>query len=394
MTQPRGLCETLVEMPPTDQFDEILERRKKGSLKIYLGYAAGVGKTYTMLQEAHRLKARGFDVVIGYLEPHSRPDTSNLIGDLEVVPKRFYTVGDRSYEEMDVPAVIRRKPQIVLVDELAHTNAPGSKNEKRYQDILELLDHEISVISTMNVQHLESVAEKVTEVTGAEVRERVPDLILQRADQIVTVDVSIEELRERLRTGKIYRIEQAERALGKFFSQPNLSMLRETALREATGDQIRRIDEQKLLSQKAATVSHETVMVCLSSDPTNAEILIRRGTKMATQLSARCFVIYVQRRLESPTVIDAALQRKIQNNLVLAKRLGAEVVTLQGEDIAEILVNFAVENNVRHAVFGKSRLSPFRERLRGSVILNFTYDAVGVDVHILSTVEGKPDETY
>lgn len=376
-----------------EQFDEILERRKKGSLKIYLGYAAGVGKTFSMLQEAHRLKARGFDVVIGYLEPHDRADTSKQVGDLEIVPKRFFSVGDRSYEEMDTAAVIKRMPQIVLVDELAHTNGPGSKNEKRYQDILELLDHEISVISTMNVQHLESVADKVTTVTGAEVRERVPDLIMQRADQIVTVDVSIEELRERLRTGKIYRQEQAERALVKFFSHPNLSMLRETALREAAGDQVRRIDEQHLLSHQASKVSHETIMVCLSSDPTNAEILIRRGTKMATQLSARCFVIYVQRKTERPTVIDATLQRKIQNNLTLARRLGADVVTLQGDNVADTLVNFAIENSVRHAVFGKSRLSPFRERLRGSVILDFTYDAVGVDIHILSTSEAKSHET-
>ena len=377
-----------------NQFDEILERRKKGSLKIYLGYAAGVGKTYSMLQEAHRLKARGFDVVIGYLEPHSRVDTSAQIGDLEMIPRRSYVMGDQSYEEMDIAAVVRRNPQIVLVDELAHTNAPGSKNEKRYQDILELLDHEISVISTMNVQHLESVASKVTEVTSAEVRERVPDLILQRADQIVTVDVSIEELRERLRSGKIYRSEQAERALVNFFSHSNLSMLRETALRAAAGDQVRRIDEQQLLSPRAATVSHETVMICLSSDPTNAEILIRRGTKMASQMSARCFVVYIQRRLEGPTAIDATLQRKIQNNLVLAKKLGAEVVTLQGEDVGEALVNFATENNIRHAVFGKSRLSPFRERIRGSAILDFTYDAVGVDIHILSTVEVRKEESH
>ncbi len=370
-------------------FDEILERRKKGSLKIYLGYAAGVGKTYSMLQEAQRLKSSGFDVVIGYVEPHLRPDTSKQMSDLEIVPKRFYTLGERSYEEMDISAILRRKPQIVLVDELAHTNAPQSKNEKRYQDVLELLDHEISVISTMNVQHLESVADKVTEVTGAEVKERVPDLILQRADQIVTVDVSIEELRERLRTGKIYRPEQAEKALSHFFAHANLSMLRETALREAAGDQVRRIDEQNLLSHGALKVSHETVMVCLSSDPTNAEILIRRGAKMATQLAARCFVAYVQRRIERPTVIDAGLQRKIQNNLVLAKRLGAEVVTLQGDNVAEVLVNFSAENNVKHAVFGKSRLSPFRERWRGSVIQDFAYDAVGVDIHILSTaVEG------
>lgn len=370
-----------------EQFDKILERRKKGSLKIYLGYAAGVGKTYSMLQEAHRLKSRGLDVVIGYLEPHGRQDTTSQIGDIETIPYRYFTVGEHSCCEIDVGAVIRRAPQVVLIDELAHTNATGSKNEKRYQDILELLETQINVISTLNVQHLESIADKVTEITGVEVRERVPDHILKSADQIVNVDVSIEELRERLRMGKIYRSEQAELALGKFFTHPNLSMLRETALREAAGDQVRRIDEQQLLSAKAATVSHETVMICLSSDPTNADIMIRRGTKMATQLSSRCYAVYIQRKAEGPTIIDSGLQRKIQNNMVLAKRLGAEVVTIQGENIAETLVNFATEKNVRHAVFGKSRLSPLRERLRGSIIIDFSYDALGVDIHILSTVE-------
>lgn len=372
-----------------EPFDAILERRKKGSLKIYLGYAAGVGKTYSMLQEAHRLKSHGIDVVIGYVEPHARRDTSNQIGDLEVIPLRQFQAQDRTLSEMNLQAILDRKPQVALVDELAHHNVTGSKNEKRYQDILDLLDADISVISTLNVQHLESAAEKVTEISGVEIKERVPDLILQRADQIVTVDVSIEELRDRLRTGKIYSKERAESALVNFFSYPNLSMLREYALREAAGDQVRRIDEEQLLSQEGAKLAHETVMVCLSSDPTNAEILIRRGTKMASQNSSHCYVIYVQRKLESPTLIDSALQRKIQNNLVLAKRLGAEVVTLSGENIAEILVNFATEHNVRHAVFGKSRLSPFRERLRGSVIMNFTYDALGVDVHVLSTV-GTP----
>ena len=371
----------------TESFDAILERRKKGSLKIYLGYAAGVGKTYSMLQEAHRLKARGIDVVIGYVEPHARVETSNQIRDLETIPVKHLNVDGRILPEMDLESILARKPQVVLVDELAHHNAKGSKNEKRYQDILDLLDADISVISTLNVQHLESAAEKVTEITGIEITERVPDLILQRADQIITVDVSIEELRDRLRIGKIYSRDRAEVALVNFFSYPNLSMLREYALREAAGDQVRRIDEEQLMSQQAAKVSHETVMVCMSSDPTNAEILIRRGTKMASQNSSRCYVIYVQRKLESPTAIDAGLQRKLQNNLTLARRLGAEVVTLRGENIAETLVNFATQYNVRHAVFGKSRLSPFRERLRGSVIMDFTYDALGVDVHVLSTAD-------
>jgi two-component system sensor histidine kinase KdpD len=372
-----------------EQFDEILERRKKGSLKIYLGYAAGVGKTYAMLQEAHRLKARGFDVVIGYLEPHDRSDTVSLVNGLEAIPPRKYTVDDRTYTEMDVESIIARKAQIVLIDELAHTNAPHSKNEKRYEDVLEILDHRMNVISTLNVQHLDSVADKVSEVTGVEIRERLPDRILQRADQIVNIDVTIEDLRDRLRLGKIYHKEQAERALTKFFTPGNLSMLREAALKEAAGDQVRRIDEQTLLSEKNALLTHDTVMVCLSSDPTSAEVLIRKGTRIAMQLASKCYVVYVQRSFESPTSIDATLQRKLQNNLTLAKKLGAEIVTLQGESIAALLSEFALEHNVRHVVFGKSRLSPLRERLRGSVLLDFIHDSIGVDVHIVSSLEGE-----
>jgi two-component system sensor histidine kinase KdpD len=366
-------------------FEELLERRKKGSLKIYLGFSAGVGKTYAMLQEGHRLKAGGFDVVIGYLEPHDRKDTSNQAIGLEVVPRQKLVVGSRTFEEMDIDGILKRKPQIALIDEAAHSNQPGSKHEKRYQDILEILDHKINVITTLNVQHLESVAEKVSSLTKIDIRERVPDKILGNADQIVNVDVSIDELRERLRTGKIYKKEQTDLALSNFFTHSNLSVLREIALREAAGDQIRRIDEQTLLADTDAALTHETVMVALSSDPNNAEILIRKATKLAAQLSSRCYAVYIQRKYEAPTVIDAALQRKLQNNLKLAHILGAEVVTLRGENISELLVNFAQEHNVRHAVFGKSRLSPLRERFRGSVLLDFIHDSVGIDVHIVTT---------
>jgi two-component system sensor histidine kinase KdpD len=371
-----------------NSFEELLERRKKGSLKIYLGYAAGVGKTFAMLQEAHRLKKRGFDVVIGYLEPHDRPETWEQMKDLELVPRKQLLIANRSFEEMDIEAILKRNPQIVLIDEAAHTNEPGTKNEKRYQDILEILDHRINVITTLNVQHLESVADKVSQVTKVEIRERLPDSFLTQADQLVNVDVSIEELRERLRMGKIYRKEQSELALTRFFSPANLSMLRETVLREAAGDQLRRIEEQTLLNAPDATLTHETVMVAMSSEPNNAEILLRKATKMAAQLSSRCYAVYVQRKFEAPTVIDATLQRKLQNNLKLAKTLGAEVITLYGENVPELLVNFAVEHNVRHAIFGKSRLSPLRERLRGSVILSFIHDSVGIEVHIVTTSRG------
>ena len=365
-----------------DGFAELIERKRQGSLKVYLGYAAGVGKTYAMLQEGLRLKQQHVDVAIGYLEPHDRPETMALAAHLETVPPREWRVGDAVFHEMDVEAILARKPQVVLVDELAHTNADGSKNDKRYSDVLEVLAQGINVISTINVQHLESVAARVEEATGIAVRERIPDTVLRRADQVVNVDVTKEELRERLRQGKIYAPQQAERALSSFFTYENLSFLRELCLREASGDQVRKIEAQELLKPALAGYAVEAVMVALSSWPTDAESLIRRGVRMANQLGSPCYVVYVRRPQESPTRIDAGIQRQLQHNLQLATRLGAEVVQLEGVDIAETLVNFASERNVRHAIFGKSRLSPLRERLRGSFLLDFLYEAVGVDVHV------------
>ncbi len=368
-----------------NNFEELIAKRKKGSLKIYLGYAAGVGKTYAMLQEGHRLKKKGVDVVIGYLEAHARPETMEQIKDLEIITPRKIEIGNYPYQEMDSNAILLRKPQVVLIDELAHTNLQGMKHEKRYQDVLEILDHQINVISTLNVQHLESIAEKIETVTKTDIRERIPDNILQQADQVVNVDVTTEELRERLRTGKIYEKNQAERAMVNFFSHKNLSVLREVALREAAGDQVRKIREQELVGAQEGALTQEAVMVALSSNPNNAEDLIRKGTRIASQISSKCYVVYVQKNNESPTEIDSELQRKVQNNLKLAQTLGAEVVILKSNNVSEALVAFAQENNVYHAVFGKSRLSPLRERLRGSVLLNFLHDSVGIDVHVLST---------
>lgn len=366
-------------------FKELIQRKKSGSLKVYLGYAAGVGKTFEMLQEGHRLKNSGMDVVIGYVEPHARPETSALVPGLECIPLKFQVVGAREFPEVDISAIIKRAPQVVLIDELAHTNIAGSRNEKRYQDVLEILDHGINVISTLNVQHLESVAEKVAHATRVPVQERIPDLILRRADQIVVVDVAMEELRERLRKGKIYEKSKADLALQKFFTYENLSFLREMCLREVAGDQVRKIEAQGLLTPDASDLAQEAVMVALSSDPSHAEILIRKATRLASQLSTHCYAVYVQRGAESPTQIDSTLQRKLQNNLKLAKNLGAEVVTVQGENLVEALVTFATTHHVRHAVFGKSRRSPLMERVKGSLILDFIHDSVGIDVHVVTT---------
>ena len=375
------------------EFDEILERKKKGSLKLYLGYAAGVGKTYAMLQEAHRLRERGYDVVIGYVEPHARPETIKLMAELETIPAFTRTIGNRPLPEMNLHAILKRRPQIVLVDELAHTNVSVCKNEKRYQDVLEILEQGINVISTLNVQHLDAVADKVSGALTVPVSERIPDKVLQFADQIVNVDVTTEELRERLRLGKVYTEEKAETALIRFFTHENLSLLRKLALQEATQDQLRKIEEEKLLSESGAKEADEAVMIAMSSDPTNAEVMIRKGTKLASQLSSRCYVVYVQRRHESPQNIDSSLQRTLLSNLKLAKFLGAEVITLQAEDIPEALANFAHTHKIRHVIFGKTRRSPLKDRLFGSFVLDFIYDSVGIDVHVVSPTPFKMGST-
>ena len=365
-------------------FEELLERRNKGYLKIYLGYAAGVGKTYAMLSEAHQLKERNYDVVIGYIEPRARPDTVKLLEDLEVIEPLTRYSGTHAIQEMNLEAILKRQPQVVAVDELAHHNAPQSLHEKRYQDVLEILDRGINVITTLNVQHLESTAEKVNLALEVPVGERVPDYLLQRADQIVNVDVTIEELRERLRMGKIYALDKAENALLKFFTHENLSLLRKLALQEAAEDQLRKIEEDNLLNEKGTKEADEAIMVAMSSDPSNAEAMIRKGAKLASQLSARCFVVYIQRSEESPERIDSVLQRKLVENLKLAQLLGAEVIKLQAENISDALVTFAQTHLVKHAFFGKTRRSPLRDRIFGSVIQDFIHDSIGVDVHIVS----------
>lgn len=349
--------------------------QKKGQLKIYLGFAAGVGKTYAMLKDAHFKKSLGADVVCAYINSHQRAEVIQQAQGLEILSRKYRTHGDSCVEEIDVEVVLRRRPDYVLVDDLADSS-------KRYSAIQEVLDAGIHVLATLNVQNLESIAYQMQMTTGFEIKDRIPDSILKVASEVVAVDISIEELRERVRLGKIFPKDLIQSNLEDSFSYKKLSFFRECMLREAACDQTRRIEEK----QKSSQVFHETVMVCLSSDPIQSEALIRRGTKMANQFAGRCYVVTVQNR---SGVIDPETQQKNQNNLSLARGLGAEVINLQGDSVAETLVNFAIEKDVRHAIFGKSRLSPFRERLRGSVISGFIHDAVGVDVHILSTVEGQ-----
>ncbi len=377
------------DMMQNASFKELIEKKKRGSLKVYLGYAAGTGKTYEMLQEGHRLQQQGMDVLIGYVEPHARPATTTLTIGLHQIPRKTFQIGGHEFLEMDMHAIIQKKPQIALIDELAHTNHESSKNKKRYEDVLEILDHGIHIISTLNVQHLESVADKVQQATQTPVQERLPDWVLRKADQIVMVDVSMEELRERIRSGKIYEPIQAERALQRFFTYENLSFLREMSLREVAGDQIRKIEEQGLLTKEGSDLAEEAVMVTLSSNPDSIEILLRKAIRLANQLSTRCYAVYVQKKSESPIRIHASTQRQLQNNFKLAVILGAEVITIQSENIVESLVTFASVHHVKHAIFGKSKKSTLMERFYGSLTLDFIHDSVGVDVYVVTTVEGR-----
>jgi two-component system sensor histidine kinase KdpD len=289
-----------------DTFLRMIRRSRRGMLKIYIGYAAGVGKTYQMLQEAHRLTEDGIDIVAGLVETHGRAETEALLKGLEIVPRRRIAYRGIEIEEMDLDAILARRPHVVLVDELAHTNVPGSRNAKRYQDVEEIISAGINVISTMNVQHLESLNETVEAATGVSVRERVPDRVIGEADQLVNVDITTEDLRRRLEAGKVYTKERVETALANFFRNDKLGQLRELTLRELAAQ----IDSRRRVPlAEESTSSADQVMACLSSRGPNSEALLRYASRFAGRLNRNWYAVYVQTRSESPTVIDAETQR-------------------------------------------------------------------------------------
>ncbi len=391
----------------TDDFLDILKGESGGRLKVYLGMAAGVGKTVAMLREAKRLAAEGVDVAVGVVETHGRADTLAELAGLEVVPRKTLLYRGVPLEEMDLDAVLARRPAVALVDELAHTNVPGSRHSKRYQDVDALLDAGISVVGALNVQHLESLHDLVLRETGVDVRERVPDRFLHRADEIVVVDLPPEELQERLRQGKIYPPEKVERALAAFFRADNLASLRQLALREvANGVELRaRARVQPLRpsdggeeadsgsSEARRVADSERVMVCMSSQPSATRRLLRRGARLAGGLHSVWFVVYVRTAGEAPERIDASSLRSLADNINLAKELGAAVVRLEGEDIARVLARFARERGITHAVFGRTRVPAWRERLFGSVLDRFMREAPEVDVLVVGApAEGADEE--
>jgi len=368
-----------------ENFLRLIRRSQRGRLKIYLGYAAGVGKTYQMLLEGHRIMQDGVDVVVGLVETHGRAETEALLAGLPIIPRRKINYRGIVIEEMDLDAILARRPSIVLVDELAHTNVPGSKNTKRYQDVEVLLAAGIHVISTLNIQHLESLYETVERATSVKVRERVPDRVVAEADQIVNVDITIEDLRRRLKEGKVYTRERIETALDHFFRPPNLEQLRELTLRELAAQiDARRRDP---LDQDIPS-SPDQVMVALSSRGPNSEALLRYASRLAGRLNRNWYALYVQTSQERPRVIDAATQRVLSNTLTLAQQLGATVFTYKGEDIVKTILQFAKEYRVGHIVIGSpGRKMPFWKRLRGesSIVERLVVEGKGVTVVVLNT---------
>jgi two-component system sensor histidine kinase KdpD len=372
-----------------DTFLRMIRRAQRGHLKVYLGYAAGVGKTYQMLLEGRRLKEEGIDVVAGLVETHSRIETERLLEGLEVIPRLRQEYRGIVVEEMDVDAILARKPQVALIDELAHTNVPGSRNDKRYQDVQDVLAAGIHVITTLNIQHLESLYDTVEKAVGVKVRERIPDSVIAEADQIVSVDLSTEDLRERLREGKVYTPERIEIALDHFFMSANLERLRELTLRELASQ----IDlRRRETIEDEASLSPDQVMVCLSSRGPNSEKLLRYASRLAGKLNRNWYAVYVQTPAEEPTVIDAHTQQIISSTLTLAKQLGAIVFTYKGEDIVRTLLQFGKEYRVGHMVIGRPTPRSFWERLRGKtgIVDRLIREAKGVTVTVLDTREGGP----
>jgi len=374
-----------------EDFLELVERAKRGRLKVYIGPAAGVGKTYQMLEEAHALKKRGVDVVLAFIETHGRAETEALVEGLEVIPRRRMDYRDVTVEEMDLDAVLKRHPQLAVVDELAHTNIPGSRNRKRYQDVLELLEAGINVICAFNVQHLESLNDLVKQATDVVVRETIPDSFLKQADQVVNLDLAVEDLIERLRAGKIYSQEKVNWALEHFFKPEKLSMLREIALREVAESIDRTVSAQARSDENShRAVASERVMVCIASRTPHSAMLLRRASRLAGRLNTDWYVVYVETPKENPLRIDAEAQRHLIDTEQKARELGAEVVRLSAKDPVPALLEFARTHGVGHIVIDRTRKSWWRQLLGQSVMARLVREAAGFDLHIVS-FEGEEE---
>jgi two-component system, OmpR family, sensor histidine kinase KdpD len=371
---------TAMAKTPEQWLEETAPSKQGGAFKLFLGYAPGVGKTFTMLSEAIRRHVRGEDVVIGVVESHGRKATAELAAQLETVPRKKLLYKGTPFEEMDVDAVVARKPRVVLIDELAHTNVEGSKHHKRYQDVLEILDAGIDVLSTMNIQHLESVTPTVQSLTGITVRETVPDWVLKRVDEVVMSDLTPEALQNRMRRGDIYPLERVGRALGNFFRPGNLIALRELALRQVAHAVDRSLESYREKEQSTGAVQvRERIGVAVSSNPA-AQALIARGARMAQALDGELIVIYVDRGQDT----SERDQKTLAANLQFAENVGAQIEKVKGKTVAEAVADLVREKHITQMVFGRSSKTGLKRYLYLSAIHKFLRDAPPVDVHIVT----------
>ncbi len=363
-----------------EHFLELIRKSKRGKFKIYIGMSAGVGKTYRMLQEAHALLRNNIDVQIGYIETHNRAETHALIEGLPFIPRKKVFYKGKELEELDVQAVINLHPEIVVVDELAHTNIPGSKNEKRWQDVLEILEAGISVISAVNIQHIESLNTEIHQITGIEVQERVPDNILRQADEVVNIDLTADELIARLKEGKIYDKSKVETALKNFFQGEKILQLRELALKEVASQVERKIDTEVNSSVK---LRQERFLACISSNDQNAKKIIRKTARLASYYNSTWYVLYVQVPQEDADKIPLAIQRHLINNFKLATELGAEVIQVKNKHIALAIAEVAEENKISTICIGRPHLNIWSLLIRGSLFSSLLNKLKELDIDLI-----------
>lgn len=334
-------------------FLNLIRQSKRGKFKIYIGMIAGVGKSYRMLTEAHNLLRQGVNVMIGYIETHGRQETHALIEGLPIIPRKTIFYKGKELEEMDLQTVINIHPEVVIVDELAHTNIPGSKNEKRWRDVVEILDAGINVISAVNIQHIESINDEVRTITGIEVAERVPDKLLQMADEVVNIDLTADELITRLREGKIYEQSKVETALRNFFQPDKILQLRELALKEVASQVERKVDSEVTVSSR---LRHERFLACINSNPDVAKMIIRKTARLASYYNSKWYVLYVQTRVEDAHRIKLSVQRHLINNFKMATEMGAEVVQIKSNNIPACIVKVAEEKQITTICIGLPRI--------------------------------------
>lgn len=361
-------------------FLDLIKRSRRGKFKIYIGMSAGVGKTYRMLQESHALLKSGIDVKIGYIETHDREETHSLLQGLPIIPRKHIFYKGKDLEEMDLQAIINLRPEVVIVDELAHSNVEGSKNKKRWQDILDILEAGINVISAVNIQHIESLNTQIRQITGIEVEERIPDSVLQLADEVVNIDLTSDELITRLKEGKVYKADKIQRALNHFFKSENILQLRELALKEVASQV-----ERKVEIEVPANVSfrHEKLLACISSNEKTAKKVIRKTARLSSYYNSKWFVLYVQTPTENNDKIPLDKQRHLINNFKLATELGAEVIRLEAKNVTDGIMQVAEEKKITTLCIGKPHFNLLKIILATSIFNKLLTKLVASDIDLV-----------